>query len=75
MTYLPMYSDLEYLRNELADRMEAHQPEEWSPGLIRILIAAFDAYLGHDMLDRPMQQRPATVLELVRPPGGRSRPR
>jgi hypothetical protein len=55
--------EIEYLRNELADRMDLLPPDDWSPGLIKAMTALFDLYLG----DR-LQERPAAVLQLVRDP-------
>jgi hypothetical protein len=34
--------DIEYLRRELLDRIDAHPFDHWSPALLRALIAAFD---------------------------------
>lgn len=34
--------DLEYLRCELLDRVDAHPFDHWSPALLRALIAVFD---------------------------------
>jgi hypothetical protein len=33
---------IEYLRNELLDRMDAQHFDDWSPALLRALIAVFD---------------------------------
>jgi len=33
---------IEHLRGELFDRMDAHPFEDWSPALLRALIAVFD---------------------------------
>jgi hypothetical protein len=34
--------DIEYLRCELLDRVEAEPFDDWSPALLRALIAVFD---------------------------------
>ncbi|WP_175879842.1 hypothetical protein [Mycobacterium sp. IS-2888] len=34
--------DIEYLRREVLDRIDAHPFEDWSPALLRALIAVFD---------------------------------
>ncbi len=34
--------DLEYLRCELLDRLDVHPFDDWSPALLRALIAVFD---------------------------------
>ena len=34
--------DIEYLRGELLDRVDAHPFDDWSPALLRALIAVFD---------------------------------
>ena len=34
--------DIEYLRCELLDRVDAHPFDDWSPALLRALIAVFD---------------------------------
>ncbi|WP_156747872.1 hypothetical protein [Mycobacterium sp. E3198] len=34
--------DIEYLRGEVLDRMDAHPFDDWSPALLRALIAVFE---------------------------------
>jgi len=34
--------EIEYLRCELLDRFDAHPFDDWSPALLRALIAVFD---------------------------------
>ena len=34
--------DIEYLRGELLDRVDAQPFDDWSPALLRALIAVFD---------------------------------
>lgn len=40
-------TDLEFLRNELADRFDIHPPEEWSAPLIAAMVGLFDAHTFH----------------------------
>lgn len=54
---------LDQLHHELADKLDAHPPREWSPGLCRAMNALLDIYLTEGL-----QERPAAVLQLVRPP-------
>jgi hypothetical protein len=35
-------TNIEYLRREVIDRMDAEPFEDWSPALLRALIAVFD---------------------------------
>ena len=35
-------TDIEYLRRELLDRIDAEPFDDWSPALLRALIAVFD---------------------------------
>jgi hypothetical protein len=35
-------TSIEYLRAELLDRVDAHPFDDWSPALLRAMIAAFD---------------------------------
>jgi hypothetical protein len=44
--------DLEYLRCELLDRVDAQPFEDWSPALLRALIAVFDLNLGTPAVKR-----------------------
>jgi hypothetical protein len=60
MTYPPGYSDMEYLRNQLADRCDAHPPEDWSPALIMAIIGVFDLHFAEGGTNK------ASVLHLVR---------
>lgn len=64
--------ELETLRHRLADRIHDHPIQDWSPGLLRAFIALMDIYLLEGV-----QERPATVLQLVRSrdPGPVSAPR
>lgn len=42
MTDRQQPSELEYLRCEVLDRIDARPFEDWSPALLRALIAVFD---------------------------------
>ncbi|HZC51768.1 MAG TPA: hypothetical protein VE441_04630 [Mycobacterium sp.] len=42
MSTTPGPVDLEYLRCEVLDRIDAHPFEDWSPALLRAMIAVFD---------------------------------
>ena len=53
--------ELEYLRNQLADRMDELPPEEWSVPLVQALISVFDLYI-----QEAISQGPAVILELVK---------
>lgn len=41
----PTNEDIEYLRNELADRFDIHNVENWSAPFLMSLIGLFDAQL------------------------------
>jgi hypothetical protein len=38
--------ELDYLRNRLADRMDEHTPEDWSPAFLVALLALFDLHFA-----------------------------
>ncbi len=42
MTDYPPPTGIEYLRSEVLDRMDAQPFDDWSPALLRALIAVFD---------------------------------
>lgn len=42
MTDHPPPTGIEYLRREVLDRMDAQPFDDWSPALLRALIAVFD---------------------------------
>jgi hypothetical protein len=50
---------IEYLRSELFDRMDAQPFDEWSPALLRALIAVFE--LNGAMPSAPHGFRPYVV--------------
>jgi hypothetical protein len=60
-----MSPETESLRHALADRMDVLPPEDWSPGFIKAMTALFDLYIGDQL-----HERPATVLQLVKPVEG-----
>jgi hypothetical protein len=55
-------NDLDALRHRLADLVEMHPCEEWSPALLR----AFNGVLEMYIAELNFQKRPADVLELVK---------
>jgi hypothetical protein len=54
--------ETERLRHELADRLDVHPVISWSPGFIKAVTALLDLYIGDQL-----NERPAVVLQLVRP--------
>lgn len=42
MSNLPPSPDIDYLRDQVLDRLDAQPFEDWSPALLRALIAIFD---------------------------------
>jgi hypothetical protein len=60
MTYLPRQSDTKYLRNQLASRIEAHPPDDWSPAFLMALTAVFDLHFAEGGTNK------APVLQLIR---------
>jgi hypothetical protein len=48
------------MRNQLADLMDAHPPEEWSPAFVSALLAVFELHFAEGGTNK------ATVLQLVR---------
>jgi hypothetical protein len=64
-----MTPDIEYWRDQLADRWDSHPPEEWSIPLLRALIGLFDLAFQ----DEGIRDRPAPVLQLVPRPKKPSR--
>jgi hypothetical protein len=53
-------SELGAMRNYLADLIEAHGPEEWSPAFVSALTALFELHFAEGGTNK------APVLELVR---------
>jgi hypothetical protein len=51
--------ELDYLRNQLADRMDAHPLQEWSPAFVVAMTALFDLHFAEGGTDK------APVLQLV----------
>ena len=46
--------ETERLRHELADRLDVHPVEDWSPGFIKAVTALLDLYIGDQLsLDPP----------------------
>jgi hypothetical protein len=62
MTDIDMSPDIEYLRNQLADRLDEHPVRKWSPGFIKAVTALLDLYIGDQL-----NERPAPVLHIVGP--------
>ena len=65
MTDVDMSPEVEYWRNQLADRMDVHPIADWSPGFIKAVTALLDLYIGDQL-----HERPAPVLQLVAPTKG-----
>jgi hypothetical protein len=55
----------ERLRHELADRLHVQPVISWSSGFINAVTALFDLYIGDQL-----HERPAPVLQLVKPGEG-----
>jgi len=51
--------NINYLRNQLADRMDAHPAEDWSPAFVAAMTALFDLHFAEGGTNK------APVLELV----------
>ena len=49
--YQPL-TNIEYLRHEVLARIDAHPLDEWSPALLRAMIAVFDL---NGITPRPLQ--------------------
>jgi hypothetical protein len=56
--------ETERLRHALADRLDVHPVSCWSPGFIKAVTALLDLYIGDQL-----NERPAPVLQLVKPDG------
>jgi hypothetical protein len=65
MTDVDMSPETERLRYDLADRLEVHPVRDWSPGFIKAVTALLDLYIGDQL-----HERPAPVLQLVKPVEG-----
>lgn len=53
-------AETNYLRNALADRLDVHPFQEWSPAVLKTVTALLDMYVAD-----ALQDKPAPVLRLV----------
>lgn len=65
MTGVDVSPEVEYWRNQLADRLDDHPVREWSLGFIKAVTALLDLYIGDQL-----HERPAPVLQLISPTKG-----